>query len=45
LDHIGAEETGKEFLNVNELNTEKRLAEKLEVIKVVWLDMADPLEL
>jgi hypothetical protein len=45
LDHIGADETGKEFLNIHELGTDKRLGEKYEVIRAIWSDMVDPLEM
>ena len=41
IDHIGVEDNGKEFLNVNELNFHSRLLEKYERIKVIWSDVAD----
>ena len=44
LDHIEVEETGKEYLNLHELNLDKRLSEKFEVLRIVWGDMADPVE-
>lgn len=42
LDHIDAQDTGKEFLNIVDLNTDKRLLEKFEVMQVIWSDVADP---
>lgn len=41
LDHIEAEETGKEYLNLGDLRTDNRLNEKYEVIKVIWADGVD----
>ena len=41
LDHIDCEDTGKEYLNLAELVTDKRLLEKYDVIKVIWSEMAD----
>lgn len=45
LDHIEVEETGKEYLNLHELNLDKRLSEKFEVLRIVWGEMADPIEI
>jgi len=42
LDHIDAEDIGKEYLNMQELVIDKRLNEKYEKIKIIWSDFADP---
>ena len=42
LDHIDAEDTGKQYLNLSDLLIDKRLNEKHEVIKIIWSDMSDP---
>lgn len=42
LDHIDAEDTGKQYLNMADLVIDKRLNEKYEVIKIIWSDSADP---
>ena len=42
LDHVDSEDTGKEYLNLAELVTDKRLMEKFDVIKMVWSEVADP---
>mmetsp|Transcript_7730 Transcript_7730/g.11979 ORF Transcript_7730/g.11979 Transcript_7730/m.11979 type:complete len:283 (-) Transcript_7730:1426-2274(-) len=44
LDHIEAEETGREFLNVQEMLVDKRLNDKFDVLKMVWSELADPSE-
>lgn len=36
LDHIDAEDTGKQYLNLQDLVIDKRLNEKFEVIKIIW---------
>lgn len=41
LDHVEAEENGKEYLNLADLRTDHRLSEKFEVIKVIWSSGAD----
>ena len=38
VDHIDAEDTGQQYLNLKDLVVDKRLCEKFEVIKIVWLD-------
>lgn len=38
LDHIDAEDTGKNYLNIQDLATDKRLTEKFEVIQLLWSD-------
>jgi hypothetical protein len=43
LDHIDAEDTGKEYLNMQDLVFDKRLTEKFEVIQMIWSDGADPM--
>jgi hypothetical protein len=45
LDHIDADDTGKEFLNMQDLVIDKRLTEKYEVIKMIWSDVADPVKI
>jgi hypothetical protein len=42
LDHIDAEDTGKQYLNMADLVIDKRLNEKYDVIKIIWSDSADP---
>lgn len=42
LDHIDAEDTGKQYLNMQDLVTDKRLQEKYEVIEIAWQAGADP---
>jgi hypothetical protein len=42
LDHIDAEDIGKEYLNMQELVIDKRFNEKYEVIKIIWQDVSDP---
>lgn len=42
LDHIDADDTGKEYLNMQDLVIDKRLTEKYDVIKMIWSDVADP---
>ena len=42
LDHIDADDTGKEYLNMSDLVIDKRLTEKYDVIKMIWSDVADP---
>jgi hypothetical protein len=42
LDHVDAEDTGKEYLNMQDLVTDKRFSEKYDVIKIIWSDVADP---
>ena len=42
LDHIDAEDIGKEYLNMQDLVLDKRLSEKYDVIKIIWSDMSDP---
>lgn len=41
IDHINVDDSGKEYLNLVELQTDKRLLEKFDVIKVIWSDVAD----
>ena len=43
LDHIDAEDTGKEYLNMQDLVIDKRLTEKYDVISMIWNDGADPM--
>ena len=43
LDHIDAEDTGKEYLNMQDLVIDKRLTEKYDVISMIWSDGADPM--
>jgi len=38
IDHIDVEDTGKNYLNIIDLNTDKRLTEKFEVIQMLWSD-------
>jgi hypothetical protein len=45
LDHIDADDTGKEYLNMQDLVIDKRLTEKYEVIKMIWSDVADPVKI
>ena len=42
LDHIDAEDTGKQYLNMQDLVIDKRLNDKFDVIKIIWSDAADP---
>jgi len=42
VDHINANDNGKEYLNMAELLIDKRLMEKYDVIKIVWSDIGDP---
>jgi hypothetical protein len=42
LDHVDSEDNGKEFLNMGELVTDKRLLEKYDVIRIIWSDIGDP---
>ena len=37
LDHIGVEADGAQYLNLQELVTDKHLQEKFEVIKDIWV--------
>jgi hypothetical protein len=41
LDHIDAEDIGKEYLNMADFVIDKRLNEKYDKIKVIWSEMAD----
>lgn len=43
LDHIDAEDTGREYLNMQDLVIDKRLTEKYDVISMIWSDGADPM--
>ena len=43
LDHIDCEDTGKEYLNMQDLVIDKRLTEKYDVISMIWSDGADPM--
>lgn len=38
LDHIDAEDTGKSYLNMQELGTDRRLSEKFDVMQVLWAE-------
>lgn len=40
LDHIDVEDTGKQYLNLADLVVDKRLAEKFEVVRMLWSDDA-----
>jgi hypothetical protein len=40
LDHIDVEDTGKQYLNLTDLVVDKRLAEKFEVVRMLWSDDA-----
>ena len=42
IDHIDAEDTGKQYLNMSDLVIDKRLNEKFGVIKIIWQEDADP---
>lgn len=42
VDHVDSEDTGKQYLNLGDLVTDKRLSEKFEVIQVIWSEVADP---
>jgi hypothetical protein len=42
IDHIDAEDTGNEFINMKDLVLDKRLNEKYEVITMIWSDHSDP---
>lgn len=42
IDHIDAEDTGNEFINMKDLVLDKRLNEKYEVIMMIWSDHSDP---
>jgi len=42
LDHVDADDTGKEYLNLGDLVTDKRFSEKFETIRIIWSDQ-DPL--
>jgi len=42
LDHIDSEDTGKEYLNLADLVTDKRLMEKYEKIRAIWSENFDP---
>lgn len=42
IDHIDAEDTGNEFINMKDLVLDKRLNEKYEVIQIIWSDHSDP---
>lgn len=45
LDHIDCEDSGKEYLNMVELVTDKRLMEKYDTIRVIWSEVADPAQI
>ena len=42
VDHIDSEDNGKQYLNLGDLVTDKRLGEKFEVIQIIWSEVADP---
>lgn len=42
IDHIDSEDNGKQYLNLADLVTDKRLSEKFDVIKIIWSEVADP---
>lgn len=42
LDHIDAEDNGKQYLNMADLVIDKRLNEKYSVIQIIWQEGADP---
>lgn len=42
LDHVDAEDTGKQYLNMQDLVIDKRLNDKYAVIQQIWSDEVDP---
>jgi hypothetical protein len=42
LDHIDCEDSGKEYLNLADLVTDKRLMDKYEKMSAIWSENFDP---